>query len=103
MFQRTIVENSTCLGSHQNYEEHVRNLHQNKWIFKCGHCNELFEDLKSLESHTWSNHTKIGLKMKLKKEIPKLKKPKQICEDCGTSVTNLKTHMESVHGDGKKR
>ena len=97
------VQCGAQMKTFSEYENHVRLEHENKWVYKCGHCQELFYQAKDLESHSWSNHTKIGLKMKLKKEKPKVKKPKQICEDCGTSVNNLKVHMEAVHGDGKKR
>ena len=88
---------------YQDYQNHVKNEHENKWIYKCGFCAEMFVDSKTMDTHAFENHTKKGMNMKIKKETPKVKKPKQVCEDCGTSVTNLKTHMEAVHGDGLKR
>ena len=57
------VQCGAQMKTFSEYENHVRLEHENKWVYKCGHCQELFYQAKDLDSHSCENHTKIGIKM----------------------------------------
>ena len=72
--------------SHMEYQIHVNKVHQGKWLFRCGHCCQTFEDKSEVSKHINSLHrTK-----KKQKEI--------VCDICGKTFTNethLRTHLGS--------
>ena len=80
--------------------------HDDKWKFKCGFCEEIFEEKRDLKNHLFI-HPESGANIPLPKlEIKEKKKksgkpyhelPKKICVECGWSGINLSTHMKREH------
>jgi hypothetical protein len=79
--------------------------HDDKWKFKCGFCEEVFEEKRDLKNHTFI-HPESGnslplpkppVKKKPVKKRPYHELPKKICVECGWSGINLSTHMKREH------
>ena len=79
------------LHSHHEYKIHVQTEHEGKWVYKCGFCEIKFDELLSLKSHH-SNHHKIKQEAC---EGKKEKKDTNMCEECGSHVSCLKTHLQA--------
>ena len=73
--------------SHLDYQIHVNKVHQGKWLFRCGHCSQTFEDKSEVSKHINTLHRQTKKKQK---DI--------VCDICGKSFTNethLRTHLGS--------
>ncbi|XP_061713731.1 zinc finger protein ZFP2-like [Cydia pomonella] len=63
---------------------HIRQVHEKERNYKCKHCPKAFFARKKLERHSRTHTSDVS--------VSKLGKEYQICEECGVSVVNLKTH-----------
>ena len=93
------------LSTYEDYQEHIEKCHDGHRKFKCRLCNEVFDTRKDLKSHHFHKHTE---KTRLKKSIQKSKKKilpseKNVCEECGKYVGNLRSHMIAVHSTSKSK
>ncbi len=83
------------LQSYEDYQKHVNDVHEGKWRYKCGFCKEMFDAKWELRSHCKALHVSRPVNAKKKKDyVPK----KKVCNVCGSLVSNLKIHIEGVHG-----
>lgn len=86
------------LTSYEEYQRHVEEKHAGHWKFKCGFCKEVFDAKWELRSHCKALHVSKPVKVKKKKDyVPK----KKVCNICGSLVSNLKIHIDGVHGNEK--
>lgn len=88
---------SQCCESFTNFEEykrHVEEKHANLWKFKCGFCKQLFETNSQLSEHCKAIHNKLDTNSQSSLNAAK---KKTVCVECGTLITNLKHHMNTVH------
>jgi uncharacterized C2H2 Zn-finger protein len=45
-------------NSHQEYVEHVKNEHGGRWMFKCGQCEQIFDEKTQVNKHRVEAHNK---------------------------------------------
>ena len=82
-------------SSYSEHCKHVETVHFGKWKYKCGLCENLFDQKDEIKSHRAKIHTVKPLKKEegdtsitqAKKKIA----PK-ICDICGKTVYGLTTH-----------
>ena len=77
--------------SHKDYRAHVKFDHPT-WMYKCGFCKEVFKKTNELKFHVSVIHKGTRKKTSLKD-----KSAKEVCELCGNSYTQLKSHILQVH------
>ena len=78
------------------------------WKFKCGFCEEIFEEKDELKNHI-SIHPESGITKALPKLPIKRKnyhKPydqlkRKVCVECGWTGVHIGTHMIRAHGEAK--
>ena len=106
---------SDKFSTHEDYRSHVESKHFGEWVYKCGFCSKKFPEDVELKYHTKMCHLQestiniidqLPEEVKVKIEQPLIQRKKyvpikKICEECGSHVTNLKTHMNTVHGCAK--
>ena len=79
---------------HKELRLHVEFDHTGGWVHKCGFCKDVFKKEKELRFHIGYVH-RGTLKLPLTEEE---KKPKrEVCELCGNSYLNIKTHIQQFH------
>ena len=76
----------TCdmpMTSWTEYQEHVTQEHEGRWKYVCGRCDFTTMDVGNLRVHR-RTHDSI--------------KKKEFCDICGKGYSNVKAHVEDVHG-----
>ena len=107
-------------ASNQNLQSHVVKLHSEH--YNCCFCKKVFalDKVEDFKLHMFKHENKMltkclsakniidqlpeEVKVKIEQPLTQRKKYvpiKKICEECGSHVTNLKTHMSTVHGCAK--
>ena len=117
------------MSSFEAYQEHVKDHHNGKWKYRCGHCPipELFDSKQDCLDHTSSVHGRKSGKRKIidnvkfncqycekefrfKKDMyhhiyeehEEVVKGPMTCEQCGKILigrSNLKKHQDNVHNE----
>ena len=107
-------------ASNQNLQSHVIKLHSEH--YNCCFCKKVsaLDKVEDFKLHMFKHENKMltkclsakniidqlpeEVKVKIEQPLTQRKKYvpiKKICEECGSHVTNLKTHMNTVHGCAK--
>lgn len=84
--------------THAQYRAHVSERHLGRFKWKCGFCDDVYDEKRDLKQHLLL-HTGGGTEEPKKKEKKKSYPQRKMCPECGLNVFNLNNHITSVHGN----
>ena len=87
------------MTTHQEYKDHINQIHNGEQKYKCVRCEDLFLTVKDLWSHRIKVHRKKRDKStyKRKPESEKVKPQVRVCDICGTAAKNMTSHFKYYH------